>query len=126
MDAAKTHTLRNTALFFTIALLLAAPFAAQAQTAFAYPTGAAVTMNGLSFGCTTISSSPSGVITFNASQVVVAGDPLLTFSPGSSGLTTDVNFCVAVGNLGGVTPGSHTIQVNLTSTNPPVSQARSP
>ncbi len=119
MDAAKTHTLRKTALLLTIALLLAAPFAAQAQTAFAFPTGAAITINGTSYGCTTVSSNVSGSpITFGASQVRVAGDPILDIQPGTAGLTTDVSLCVAASNLGGVTASSRTITVNLTSTSP--------
>ncbi len=119
MDAAKTHTLRKTALLLTIALLLAAPFAAQAQTAFAFPTGAAISINGLSYGCTTVSSNVSGSpITFNASQARVVGDPVLDIQPGTTGLTTDVSLCVAASNLGGVTAGTKTITVNLTPTAP--------
>jgi hypothetical protein len=67
MDAAKT-TLKKTALFPTIALLLAAPFAAQAQPAFSFPSGATATVTGNVGGCTQINSTGAN-FTFSATRL---------------------------------------------------------
>lgn len=122
MDAAYTTTFRKTALLFTIALLLAAPFAAQAAASFT--SGLTATMNGDQPGCTQVTSSDSTTpITFTAAQAGVVGvvpptgQPLLSITPNTG--TTPVQICFSLGNTGGVTSNNaQTITINLTSTSP--------
>ena len=123
MDATKTNILPKTALFLMIALLLAAPFGAQAQTptAFVFPNGPSATLNGTAYGSTQVNAD-RGTITYHVSQAAAASgtiDPILSFSPGSSGLTTGALLYINVSNIpGNVTAGQHTITVNLTSDSP--------
>jgi uncharacterized protein (TIGR03437 family) len=121
MDAAYTTTLKKIALFLTIALLLAAPFAAQADTpAFSFPNGATASMTGTNYGCTEVDST-GAAITFTASQVPASGstvDPTLGVNPGGI-MTTGGQVCFQASYIpANVTAGTHTIQVNLNPSSP--------
>src|SRR5579883_2760531 len=108
MDAANKYSFKTIALFLTIALLLAAPFAAQAQTAFSFPSGNSVSITGTSFGFIQVNAD-TGVITYKVTQVPAAGDPSLVFSQGgiqnapsgSGGFQTGQQLAIAVGSIPG-------------------------
>src|SRR5271157_5620181 len=99
MDAAYT-TFKKTALFLTSALLLAAPFSAQAQPTFQFPNGATAIMNGNQPGNTQVNGSAdsSTPITFNATQVQVSGGATLNITPSSG--TTPVTLYFRLANPG--------------------------
>lgn len=120
MDAAYT-TLKKTALFLTVALLLAAPFSAQAQPAFTFPgpngSNATVTANQ---GAEVPVGSTGAPITFTATQVAAASgvvDPGLSITPNSA--TTPVTLTINTSNVPAtVTSGTHTILITLQATSP--------
>src|SRR3974377_2282664 len=115
MYAAYNSTLKKTALFLTLARA-AAPFAAQAQTAFVFPNGATATLNGTTAGCVQVNAD-SGTIKYNAfQQAPPAGtvDPRLTFTGGNqgsvTGATTGFQLCFQdLDSSANITPGVHTI-----------------
>ena len=116
MDAAYTTTFRKTALLLTIALLLAAPFAAQAQPQFA--SGLTTTVNGTGCGQVTVTGTGDGqgnFINFSAAQAArQAGQPTMSVSPSSGTTPQQITICLA--NTSGVTSSnSQNITINLTS-----------
>lgn len=119
MDATYTSTFRKTALLLTIALLVGAPFAAQAQQ---FASSLAATVNGSGCGSVYVTGtgdSSGSHITFSAAQATLtAGQPTLSISPNSGATTpTTLNICLA-NSAGVLSSAAQTITVNLTSTTP--------
>ncbi|MGP8244448.1 MAG: BACON domain-containing protein [Bryobacteraceae bacterium] len=132
MDDAKTHLNRIAFIFLTLALAIAAPWSAQAQTfspttygpvQLAVPGGSQVTITG-----TQDSTAP---ITFTVSSITYSNGSLSNsidwLSVGTSGCTgnsstyqTPATITLTAGCLSGqlTLPGTYTATVNLTSTSP--------
>jgi uncharacterized protein (TIGR03437 family) len=132
MDDAKTHLNRIAFIFLTLALVIAAPWSAQAQTftqttygpvQLAVPGGSQVTIAG-----TEDTGTPTAPITFTASSITygssdrpwleVGSDASCT---GSSSIHYTTPATIGLNVLcysGQLLTGSHTATVNLTSTSP--------
>lgn len=112
MDATYTTTFRKFALLFSIALLLAAPFAAQGQPQFT--SGLTATLDASGHGCVRVTGTndSSAPITFTANQVIASGQPVLTIDP--PGGNTPATICFAI--FSGAS--TQTTTVTLKASNP--------